>query len=171
LTRGLFPIYATLTTDACQNLSLLISSFPTRVLLEENGIEATGSLSTFPDLGGASAVANLINLRRERDKPGMSSTAIVPNSLYVSSDGKDLFFKLKTDIDVQKPELLMEQQGVSTLARITSAKASLRSNDGNIMAVFASALEQDFNGPDGVALQDAVDTFTAIDRSATSASS
>jgi hypothetical protein len=32
-------------------------------------------------------------------------------------------------------------------------------------------LEQDFNGPDGVALQDAVTTFTAIDQSAVSASS
>jgi hypothetical protein len=165
-----FPCYTTLTTDACQNL-LLIFSFPTRVLLEENGIEATGSLSTFPELGEASAVTNLIILRRERDKPGTSSTALVPNSLSVSSDGKDLFFKLKTDIDVQKPELLMEQMGVSTLARITYAKASLRSNDGNMMAVFASALEQDFDGPDGVALQDAVATFTAIDQSATKASS
>jgi hypothetical protein len=135
------------------------------VLLEENGIEATGSLATIPDLGTPSAVANLIILRREKDKPGTKSTALVPNSLYVSPDGKDLFFKVKTDIDVQKPELLMEQTGFSTLARITSAKASLRSNDGNIMAVFASALEQDFNGPDGVALQDAVTTFTALDRS------
>jgi hypothetical protein len=135
------------------------------VLLEENGIEATGSLATIPDLGTPSAVANLIILRREKDKPGTKSTALVPNSLYVSPDGKDLFFQVKSDIDVQKPELLMEQTGFSTLARITSAKASLRSNDGNIMAVFASALEQDFNGPDGVALQDAVTTFTALDRS------
>jgi hypothetical protein len=163
-------LYTTLTTDACQNLSLLFS-FPTRVLLEENGIQATGSLSTIPDLGEASAVATLIILRRERDKPGQSTTELVKDSLYVSSDGKDLLFKLKTDIDVQKPELLMEQTGMSTLARITYAKVSLRSNDGNIMAVFASALEQDFNGPDGVALQDAVTTFTAIDQSAIIASS
>lgn len=155
----------TLTTDVCQNLPIIFS-FPTRVLLEENGIQATGSLSTIPDLGTPSAVANLIILRREKDKPGTKSTALVPNSVYVSPDGKDLFFKLKTDIDVQKPELLMEQTGVSTLARITSAKASLRSNDGKMMAVFASALEQDFNGPDGVALQEAVTTFTAIDQSA-----
>ena len=158
-----FTRYTTLTI--CQNLSLQFS-FPTRVLLEENGIEATGSLLTIPDLGTPSAVANLIVLRREKEKPGTKSTKLIPDSLYISPDGKDLFFKLKTDIDVQKPELLMEQTGFSTLARITSAKASLRSNDGNMMAVFASALEQDFNGADGVALQEAVTTFTAIDQSA-----
>jgi hypothetical protein len=135
-------------------------------LLEENGIEATGLLSTFPALGEASAVANLINLRRERDRPGMSSTALVPGSVFVSSDGKDLMFELKSQIDVQKPELLMEQIGLDALFRITLCKASLRSNDGNMMAVFASALQQDFNGPDGVALQEAVDTFVAIDQSA-----
>jgi hypothetical protein len=74
---------------------------------------------------------------------------------------------LKSEIEVQKPELLMEQYGVDRLYRITTAKASLEANDGNIMAVFASALETDFNGPDGVALQQTVDSFVATDQSAT----
>jgi hypothetical protein len=76
-----------------------------------------------------------------------------------------LNFQLRTEIEVQKPELLMEQYGVSELFRITSAKASLQSNDGNLMAVFASALEQDYKGPDGIALQETVDSFIALDQS------
>ena len=87
-------------------------------------------------------------------------------SVKVSPDGKELSFKLTTEIEVQKPELLLEQYGVSKLFRITVAKATLNSNDGNIMAVFASALEQDFNnGVDGPALQESVDSFVATAQS------
>jgi hypothetical protein len=91
----------------------------------------------------------------------------VPNSLLISADGRELSFQLRTEIDVQKPELLLEQYGVSELYRITAAKASLRSNDGNMMAVFASALETDWQGPDGVALQESVNSFQAIDQANT----
>jgi hypothetical protein len=137
------------------------SRFPTRVLLEENGIAPTGSLGTFPSLGEGLAVAKLINLRRERDKPGTSMTSVLADSVSVSSDGLDLSFRLRTKIDVQKPELLMEQMGVNELYRVTVAKATLRSADGNIMAVFASALEKDFGGPDGEVLEQAVRSFHA----------
>lgn len=154
--------------------------------MEENGIEATGELKTFPDIGEPAAVANLINLRREKDRPGQSNTALISDSLKLSSDGSDLFFALKTEIEVQKPELLMEQYGVSQLFRITTVKvrsnpnfplqeiivsphsqtlkASLRSADGNLMAAFASALEQDFKGPDGDSLQASVDSFKPMER-------
>ena len=89
--------------------------------------------------------------------------------MSLSDDGKELYFKLTTEIEVQKPELLMEQYGVSKLYRVTVAKASLNSNDGNIMAVFASALQQDFeNGVDGPALQASVDSFKVTDFSASS---
>lgn len=117
-----------------------VERFPTKKLLEENGIEATGDLSTFPQLGEPAAVAGLINARRDRDN--IANTKIIPDSLYVTSDGKELSFKLRTEIEVQRPELLLEQYGTSELFRVTVAKATLRSNDGNIMAVFASALER-----------------------------
>jgi len=96
----------------------------------------------------------------------MSNTQIVPDSLFISTDGKELRFKLRTEIDVQKPELLLETYGVSQLFRVTTVKATLNSNDGNLMAVFASALENDFIGPDGIVLQEAVNSFQAADRSA-----
>lgn len=110
------------------------------------------------------AIANLINLRREKDRPGVSNTAIDRESVQLSDDGKVLTFKLKTEIEVQKPELLMEQYGVNKLFRITVARASLESSDGNILAVFASALETDFNGPDGASLQSSVDSFKVTER-------
>lgn len=142
----------------------LVPRFPTRVLLEENGVEAIGDLSTFSKIGEAGAIANLINLRREKDRPGSSNTQIFNVAIDPKND-KILRFMLKSEIEVQKPELLMEQYGVDRLYRITTAKASLESNDGNILAVFASALETDFTGPDGVALQQVVDSFVATDQS------
>jgi len=144
-----------------------VERYPTKVLLEENGIDSSGDLSTFPKIGQPGPVANLINFRREKDKPGQSNTKIT--SAAYSEDGKTLSFSLKSEIEVQKPELLMEAYGVSQLFRLTSAKASLNANDGNLMIVFASALETDFQGPDGVSLQQAVDSFVAIDQSSINA--
>lgn len=135
-----------------------VERFPTRVLLEENGIEPTGDLSTFPAIGDGKAIASLIILRREKE--AQNQGARVLDSVEVSQDGKTLSFRLKTEIEVQKPEILLEQMGVSQLFRITVAKATLNSDDGNIMAIFASALEQDFtNGVDGPALEDTVQSF------------
>lgn len=94
----------------------------------------------------------------------MSNSLILPDSVVLSDDRKELFFRVKTEIDVQKPELLMEMYGVDRLFRITEAKASLRSADGNILAVYASALETDFNGPDGAALIETVNSFRATER-------
>ena len=138
-------------------------------MLEENGIEATGDLYTFSALGEPGAIANLINLRREKDKTG-SMTVIFPDSVTLSDDKKELRFKMKTEIEVQKPELLMETYGVRQLFRLTTAKATLDSNDGNIMAVFASALEQDYAGQDGIALEESVSSFRVTDQSSAVAS-
>jgi hypothetical protein len=134
------------------------------VLLEENGIESTGDLNSFPSIGNPSAVASLLVIRREKETQSQGAKVLV--DAQVSSDGKELTFRLKTEIDVQKPELLMEEFGISQLFRITVAKATLNSDDGNILVVFASALEQDFNnGVDGPALEDTVKSFAAIDQS------
>jgi hypothetical protein len=138
-----------------------VERFPTRVLLEENGIQPSGDLSTFPAIGDAKAIASLIVLRREKDAQNQGTRVL--DSINVSPDGKTLSFRLKTEIDVQKPELLLEETGVSQLFRVTLAKVTLDSNDGNIMAIFASALEQDFtNGVDGPALEDTVQSFRAM---------
>ena len=142
-----------------------VERFPTFALLADEGITPVGDLSSFPSIGDPNAIANLIALRRDKDKQGQARTFLVPNSVSLSEDGLTLYFRLATDIDVQKPDLLLEQTGVSELKRITLAKATLTSGDGQMMAVFASALQQDFNGVDGVALKDAVDSFVALDQS------
>jgi hypothetical protein len=143
---------------------IAVERYPTRVLLEDNGIEATGNLDTFPGIGNAKAVANLIILRREKDAPNKGLRVL--DSIEVTPDGKELTFRIKTEIDVQNPELLFEQEGISQLFRITVAKCSLNSDDGNLMAIFASALEQDFtNGVDGPALVDSVNSFQATKQS------
>jgi hypothetical protein len=140
-----------------------VERYPTRVLLEDNGIDSSGDLSTFTAIGEPKAVASLIILRREKETQNQGAKIV--GDVEVTNDGKELTFRLKTEIDVQNPELLLEQEGISQLFRITVAKATLNSNDGNIMAVFCSALEQDFNnGVDGPALEDTVKSFVAIEQ-------
>mmetsp|Transcript_19694 Transcript_19694/g.36203 ORF Transcript_19694/g.36203 Transcript_19694/m.36203 type:complete len:290 (+) Transcript_19694:98-967(+) len=144
-----------------------VERFPVRNFLEEEGYAPTGDLSTFTSIGDPTAIAELLLRRREKDKPGTQGPAkLNRESVALSSDGTTLTFSLKQEINVQKPELLLEQEGISELFRTTLAKATLASNDGQMMAVFASALDQDYAGPDGVALQKAVDSFTATDQSA-----
>ena len=138
-----------------------------RNLLEEEGYQPSGDLSTFSSLGEPVPLATLLLRRREKDKPGTQNIAVLnKDSVSLSPDGKTLSFTMKREINVQKPELLLEQEGVSELFRTTVAKATLASGDGNILAVYASALDQDYAGPDGVALRKAVDSFLATDQSA-----
>jgi hypothetical protein len=113
--------------------------YPVRVLLEENGIEATGDLTTFKALGEAAAVANLIVMRREKDSPQSGAARKLENA-QISADGKELTFRLRTEIEVQKPELLLQEFGVSELFRITVAKATLNSADGNIMGTLTASI-------------------------------
>lgn len=140
---------------------IAVERYPVQVLLAENGISPTGDLTSFPALGDASVIASLIVARREKDSINQGTRKI--ENLSVSPEGKQLTFRLRTEIEVQKPELLMEQFGVSQLFRITVAKASLEAADGNILVIFASALEQDFNnGIDGPALEESVNSFVAL---------
>jgi len=139
-----------------------VERFPVKALLEEEGYSPRGDLSTFEAIGEPIAIATLILRRREKDRPGNVSVAVLDkDSVALSQDGKTLSFSMKQEISVQKPELLMEEMGVSRLFRTTVAKATLDSDDGNLLAVFASALDQDFSGPDGVALRKTVDSFIA----------
>merc|ERR1712071_274377 len=146
-----------------------IERYPIRVLLEDEGIAPVGDLSTFcPGVGNnPKVVAELITLHRDKERQMQQSakSRLDPDSLALSADGKTLTFTLTNEIDVQKPELLMEQFGIDRLIRITLVKATLNSNDGNLMAIFASALEQDYKGPDGPALQQSIDSFVVTDQS------
>lgn len=142
-----------------------VERFPVKVLLEEEGYSPRGDLSSFEAIGEPAAIATLLLRRREKDRPGNVSVAVLDkDSVVVTEDGKTLKFTMTQEISVQKPELLMEEMGVSRLFRTTLAKATLSSNDGNLLVVFASALDQDFSGPDGVALRKTVDSFIATEQ-------
>lgn len=144
---------------------IAVERFPVKAMLEDEGYQPTGDLSTITSLGDPVAVATLLIRRREKDKPGTQNNAVLDrNSVVVSPDAKSMMFSFRQEINVQKPELLMEEMGVSELFRTTVGKATLSSNDGQMMAAFASALDQDFKGPDGVALQKAIDSFVATDQ-------
>eukprot|EP00970_Alexandrium_tamarense_P008518 scaffold1625_cov192-Alexandrium_tamarense.AAC.37 len=148
---------------------IAVERFPTRAMLEDEGYQPSGDLTTFTSIGDPTAIATLLLRRREKDKPGTQNTALLDkDSVSLSTDGTTLTFSLRQQINVEKPELLMEEMGVSELFRTTLCKATLASNDGQMMAVFASALDQDYAGPDGAALRKAVDSFTATDQSASS---
>ena len=136
-----------------------------RSLLEEEGYTPSGDLSTFTKIGEPTAIATLLLRRREKDKPGTQNVSVLnKDSVALSEDGLTLTFSMRQEISVQKPELLMEEIGLSELFRTTVAKASLASNDGQLMAVYASALDQDYVGPDGVALQKSVASFLATNQ-------
>ena len=121
--------------------------------------------STFTKIGEPTAIATLLLRRREKDKPGTQNVSVLnKDSVALSEDGLTLTFSMRQEISVQKPELLMEEIGLSELFRTTVAKASLASNDGQLMAVYASALDQDYAGPDGVALQKSVASFLATNQ-------
>mmetsp|Transcript_15112 Transcript_15112/g.32805 ORF Transcript_15112/g.32805 Transcript_15112/m.32805 type:complete len:286 (-) Transcript_15112:895-1752(-) len=146
---------------------IAVERFPVQVLLEEEGYEATGDLTNFKSIGDPTAIATLLVRRREKDKPGTQGPVeLNRDSVVLSPDGQTLTFSMKQEINVQKPELLMEEIGLSQLFRTTVAKATLASNDGQMMAVYASAMDQDYAGPDGPALQKAVGSFIATDQSA-----
>lgn len=149
---------------------IAVERFPTFVLLEEDGVTVspTDDLSNFSKLGTPLAIASLLNRKREREKQGSTQsstgTKIVNDSVKLLDDGKSLTFELRTKIDVQKPELLMEQMGVSELTRITLAKATIVDGEegvGQMMVVYASALDTDFYKDDGLALQESIDSFIA----------
>lgn len=139
-----------------------IERFPTEILLLDNGIEPIGELTSITDIGDSRAVANLLALKRDREKDGAMNTKVVADSVTMSDDKDELTFMLRTKIDVQRPELLMEQAGVSELYRITAGKASLQAGEGLMMVVYASALEADWKGPDGAALQEVVKSFRVL---------
>lgn len=146
---------------------IAVERFPVVNLLEDEGYQPTGDLTNFKTIGDPTAIATLLVRRREKDKPGTQGPVeLNRDSVVLSPDGQTLTFSMKQEINVQKPELLMEEIGLSQLFRTTVAKATLQSNDGQMMAIYASALDQDYAGPDGPALRKAVDSFIATDQSA-----
>lgn len=145
---------------------IAVERYPIEVLLRDAGITPSGDLTTFKSIGDSTTIAKLISNRRDRDKNAQSLTTLVPGSVKTSDDGKTIYFQLRQKIDMQKPELYKEQTGLDELIRFTVVKATLTSNDGQLLGVFASALLQDYDGTtDGPAIRESVNSFVALDQS------
>jgi hypothetical protein len=84
---------------------IAIERFPISAMLEDEGYQPSGDLSTFTGLGDPVAVATLLVRRREKDKPGTQNEAVLDrNYVVVSPDSKTMTFSLRQQINVQKPE-------------------------------------------------------------------
>eukprot|EP00520_Triparma_pacifica_P011121 CAMPEP_0118641946 /NCGR_PEP_ID=MMETSP0785-20121206/5579_1 /TAXON_ID=91992 /ORGANISM="Bolidomonas pacifica, Strain CCMP 1866" /LENGTH=206 /DNA_ID=CAMNT_0006533477 /DNA_START=164 /DNA_END=781 /DNA_ORIENTATION=- len=122
---------------------IAVERFPTKTLLDEASISSSGNLSTFPAISlDAAKIAELLNNRREKERGATAKarSVVVPSSPTFIND-TELRFRLRADIEVQKPDLLMEQEGVSELIRYTDAKALL-TKGGEMYVIYASALAQ-----------------------------
>lgn len=146
-----------------------IDRFTTISFLEEEGgiriaDKAIADLSTFSSIGKAETIAKYIILRRNREQQQTNTNVVAkPENIKQSNDGKTLSFEYSTKINVQKPELLMEQIGVDELYRITLVRIDLHSNDGFMNVCYASALQTEFYGDDGILLRDSIDSFEVFE--------
>jgi hypothetical protein len=77
--------------------------------------QPTSNLNSFPSslISNPFAVASLLFIRREKETQSQEAKVLVDNQ--ISSDGKEPIFWLTTEIDVHKPELLMEEFGILQL--------------------------------------------------------
>ena len=64
---------------------------------------------------------------------------------------------------MQKPELLMEQNFVDELHRISLVRIDSHSNDGFMNAYCVYALKMEFYGDDGLLLRNIVDSFEVFE--------
>ena len=135
-----------------------VERFPVKSLLDEASISSKGDLSTFETIGiSAGNFADLLNERREKERNSKAKAVVIEGTASFPAPG-ELRFRLRSDINVQKPDLLLEQQGVRELVRYTDAKALLVR--GEMFVVYASALAQ-YDNVDGALLRQAVDSFEA----------
>ncbi|GMH55795.1 hypothetical protein TL16_g01994 [Triparma laevis f. inornata] len=142
---------------------IAVERFPVKSLLDEAGIASGGDLTSFGGLGiGAEKLAELLNLRREKERNNSKARTLVmkEGGNAPMLENETLRFQLRSDIDVQKPELLLEQEGVSELVRFTDAKALIKK--GEMYVIYGGALRQFYEKEEGEALKDAVASFTVL---------
>jgi len=142
---------------------IAVERFPVKSLLDEAGIASGGDLTSFRGLGiGAEKLAELLNLRREKERNNSKARTLVmkEGGNTPMLENETLRFQLRSDIDVQKPELLLEQEGVSELVRFTDAKALIKK--GEMYVIYGGALRQFYEKEEGEALKDAVASFTVL---------
>jgi hypothetical protein len=127
-------------------------------LLADIGVLPTGDFSTWESIGSAKAIADLLAANRDGDAKQRGGLASKVDPASVAVSGRSLSFLTVTSVAVQRPDKLLEAQGVSELRRITRARADLR-RDGTLLVLWASALEQDWKAGAASSLGSVVDSL------------
>lgn len=145
---------------------IAVERFPVRRLLSDAGISDAGisdagDLSTFSGIKKpANKIAELRNARREKERGGQgrSRTNVLAGSDF--PDDKTVRFSLRTEVEVQKPDLLLEQMGSAELIRFTLAKGVIK--DDQLYVFYGSALKKWWDEGDEAALQKALDSCSPL---------
>jgi hypothetical protein len=130
-------------------------------LLADIGVLPTGDLSTWEAIGSAKAIADLLTSNRDGDAKQRGGLASKVDPASVAINGRTLSFRTAATIAVQRPDKLLETQGISELRRITRARAEIR-RDGTALVLWASALEQDWNKGASAVLNAVADSLIAL---------
>lgn len=154
LTNGTIFVAGSLKT--AEIVSAQIVSVPQ--LLADIGVLPTGDFSTWESIGSAKAIADLLAANRDGDAKQRGGLASKVDPASVAVSGRSLSFLTVTSVAVQRPDKLLEAQGVSELRRITRARADLR-RDGTLLVLWASALEQDWKAGAASSLGSVVDSL------------
>lgn len=113
-------------------------------LLADVGVVPTGDLGSWPAIGKPQKVAELLASFRDNDSKQNNGLPSKVARGSVAQEEDDLTFSIITPIAVQRPDKLMEQEGLTELRRITTVRAVLLPDSKQVMVVWASALEQDW---------------------------
>jgi len=130
-------------------------------LLADVGVVPTGDLSSWPSIGSAAKVAELLAFVRDGDAKQQSGLPSKVEADSVKLDGNILRFKMVTPIAVQRPDKLKESQGITELNRITEVRAEL-TPPGQTVIVWASALEKDYNEGAAALLRSVASSLTLL---------
>jgi len=129
-------------------------------IFAENGVEAGGydTLKTWKDVGTDKGVSELLATHREYTGSQGKKQPFTVNEASVKSNGKTFEFEFDIELKVQRPDLLQKETGKSKLIRRTVAKAVLLP-EGNMMIMWGSAIENDFDAGYGDLLRNCVYSF------------
>ena len=111
-------------------------------LLADIGVLPSGDFSTWKAIGNPKVVADLLAANRDGDVKLRGGLASKVDSASVTVSDRTLSFTTVASIAVQRPDKLLESQGISELRRITRARAELRRDD-TVLVLWASALEEE----------------------------
>jgi len=125
-------------------------------LLSDVGVIPTGDLSTWPAIGSAEKVAELLASKRDGDAKQQNGLPSKVDPSSVKSDDKILQFVMLTPIGPSSLE------DTTPLTRVTTVRAVLLPQDKQALVVWGSALEEEWKSEASKGLKEAMNSFRMI---------